>query len=458
MFRVTILSVAVLSLLAAASGDDFEARVSEFKLTNGLPVLVYVDSSVPVVTVATAYGVGSNYEATGYTGISHMLEHMTFRRSDFYKSGDYFKMVKAAGGQNNGFTSNYQTAYYEVFARENWELGMKLEAARMGHCIFTDSDFASEHQVVTEELHLNENDPSRAFNMQLAALALLAHPARIPTVGWADDVAHFTTDAVRDWYQRYYSPTNAVLVVAGDVTPDEVRAKAEQYFGTIKAFPVTLPDFYNVEPKQTGERRMVMHRPVMHPSLAIVYHAPGIRDSAYYPSVVAAVVLGDGRLSRLYQRLVRDSGLATDVSAYTDVERDPGLFWIDVDPLAESLVPRIERIVYAEIGRLGQEPITDRELQRVKNRAVASYVYDQDATNWMAINLATTQLVQGSWREFERYPEKVGLVTEDQVESFCRTWLVADSRTVGLLLPEPNAKPAKGAGAGMPMPAGRGMR
>jgi zinc protease len=435
MLRASILSLALWSLVAAGPVDDFESRVTEFKLANGLPVLVYTDSSAPVVTVAVAYKVGSNYEPTGKTGLSHMLEHMTFQHSDIYKPGEFFRIVQANGGVNNGFTSSYYTAYFEVFAREKWELGMKIEASRMGRCIFLDSDFASEHQVVAEEQRLSENNPSDVFWTQLNAAALLAHPARNPTVGWADDVAHFTTEAVRDWYRHYYSPSNALLVVAGDIRPDEVRAKAERYFGKYKAQPVSLPDFYNTEPRQVGERRLVVRKVVTQPSLAIAWHAPGILDSTFYAAVVAGGVLGQGRGSRLYQRLVVDSGLATSASAYAESERDPGLFWVSVTPKAESLIPRIERIVYAEIGRLGKEPITDRELQRVKNQVVADYIYSRDAIMWMAIILGSYQLTHGSWREFKLYPEKIGRVTAAEVQSFCRGFLTADNRTVGTLLP-----------------------
>jgi zinc protease len=435
MLRTTVFSLALLSMVLAGPVDDFESRVTEFKLANGLPVLVYTDSSAPVVTVAVAYKVGSNYEPTGRTGLSHMLEHMTFQHSDIYKPGEFFRTIQANGGVNNGFTSGYYTAYYEVFAREKWGLGMKIEASRMERCVFLDSDFASEHQVVAEEQRLRENNPSGVFWTQLNATALLAHPARNPTVGWADDVAHFTTDAVRDWYRQFYSPSNALLVVAGDIRPDEVRMKAEQYFGKYKAQPVSLPDFYNIEPKQVGERRMVVHKVVTQPSLAIAYHAPGILDSAFYSSVVAGGVLGQGRGSRLYQSLVVDSGLAASASAYSESGRDPGLFWVSVTPKSESLIPRIERIVYAEIGRLGREPITDRELQRVKNQMVADYIYSRDAIMWMAIILGDYQLTQGSWREFKLYPEKIGRVTAAEVQSFCRGFLTADNRTVGTLLP-----------------------
>jgi zinc protease len=305
----------------------------------------------------------------------------------------------------------------------------------MGRCVFLDSDFASEHQVVAEEQRLSENSPSSVFWTQLNAAALLAHPARNPTVGWADDVAQFTTDAVRDWYGHYYSPSNALLVVAGDIRPEEVRPKAEKYFGKYKARPVSLPDFYNSEPKQVGERRMTVRKVVTQPSLAMAFHAPGVRDSAFYAAIVAGSALGQGRGSRLYQRLVVDSGLAAGASAYSESGRDPGLFWVDVTPKAESLIPRIERVVDAEIGRMGREPITDRELQRVKNQIVADYIYSRDAIMWMAIILGDYQLTRGSWREFKLYPEKIGQVTAAQVQDFCRNSLVADNRTVGTLLP-----------------------
>jgi zinc protease len=428
---------------AAASGDGdvltafadgVDARVTEFTLKNGLQVIVYVDSSSPVVSTNVYYRVGFYYDPTGLSGISHMLEHMTFQRSDRYKPGELFRMVKRAGGFNNGFTSSLYTGYYETFARDRWELAMQIEASRMGKCVIADSDFASEHQVVAEETRLGENHPQGAFWTQFQAVALLANPQRNGL--WPDDCTRFTSTNIRERYEQYYNPANAVLVVAGDVRPDEVRAKAEQYFGKLKGTPVSLPDYYNLEPKQSGQRRVIVRRRVFTPSLAMGWHIPGIRDSGYQAGPVAGAILAGGRSSRLWRALVTESGLATAVWGNGWVERDPTLLTLYVAPRAESLIPRIEEVVEREIRRLQDEPISDRELEQVHNQTLAGKIATRDDVSDMAFFLAHFQITTGSWRGFKDELMEIDRVTKGQIQNFCRTYLVPDNRTVGMLVAE----------------------
>jgi zinc protease len=428
------------ALLYAGTSGDIESRVTEYTLNNGLQVLVYVDSSAPVVTTAVAYRVGSVDEPLGLTGISHQLEHMTFKHTDVYQPGQLFRIVADAGGRNNGFTGNYQTTYYETFSRDRWDLGLKIEAARMSKCLFIDSEFKNEHQVVLEEVHLHENSPYSAFYVNLYAAAYQADPLHNPGIGWTRDVENLNVDKVRDWYQRHYNPANAVLVVAGDVRPAEVKASVEHYFGGLQGRPVPRTDFYDVEPPQTGERRFVLHRQVSAPSLLIAWHALGIRDSGRFAGDVLGGVLGGGRNSRLYRTLVLDSALAVDASAANNYEVDPGLFIISVTPKAESLVPRIERIVEHEIDQLRNEAPTDREMQQVKNSTVAGFVFSLDDISNIALVLCGNQATAGTWRVFETYPDDIARVTGEQVRDFCRTYLNPDNKTVGLMVAERKEK------------------
>ncbi len=427
-------------LLLTAGAVDLESRVTQFKLRNGLDVLVYVDSSAPVVSVNAWYRIGSYYEPTGLTGISHMLEHMTFKRTDIYRPGDFDRIVDEAGGRNNGFTSTFYSGYYEDLARDRWEVGMRLEAARMGRCVFLDSEFASEHQVVSEERRLGDNRPTSALWEQFEATAFLANPQRNPTIGWMDDVRRFTVEAVRDWYRRHYNPTNAVLVVAGDVRPDEVRAKARKYFGRIKGTPVNLPDYYDAEPEQNGERRITVRRRVGQPNLLIGYRSPGIRDSLYFAAEVAAGILGSGRGSRLYQRLVVRDKLASSAAAWNGVQRDPGLLMVSVTPLAESLIPRIETAVAEEIALMQHELASERELQRVRNSVLASQMFDKDDISDVAYLLAQSHIIEGDWRAWARYPARFEAVDAETVREFCRRYLRPEQRTVGLLLSNEEAR------------------
>ncbi|MEO0068568.1 MAG: pitrilysin family protein [candidate division WOR-3 bacterium] len=430
------MSLILLFLLSNSLSEPIESRIFEFKLKNGLEVIGYVDSSAPVVSVNIYYRVGSYDEQTGHTGISHMLEHMTFKHTDIYKPGDFDRILDSVGAFNNGFTSTYYTGYYEEIARDRWELALKLEAARMARCIFPDSEFESEHQVVAEERRLWDNRPTSTLWEQFEAIANLVHPHRNPTIGWSDDVANYTVEKVREWYQRYYNPANAVLVIAGDIRPAEVRAKVKRYFGKVKGRPVKRADYYNIEPEPAGERRVTIRKRVSVPTLLIGFPTPGIRDSLYIIGDVIASILGAGRNSRLYRALVLDSALATSVSAWNSVEKDPGLMYFMITPKSETLIPRIERIVYQELERIKNEPVTERELTRVKNRVIADYIFERDDVSGIAYLLATSHITTGNWRTFIDQIAQVEQATPEQIMRFAEKYLTENRRIVGILIPE----------------------
>jgi len=440
MKRIAFLAAMLAAVAVARADEDIESRVTEFKLKNGLEVIVYVDSSAPVVSTDVFYKVGSYDEQAGYTGLSHMLEHMSFKHTDIYKPGDFDRLVDSAGGNNNGFTSDYYTGYYEDFAADRWEMALKIEAARMAKCIFPDSEFESEHQVVSEEQRLQENRPISQFYLQFGALAQLVHPLRNPGVGWPDDVRRFTVSAVRDWYRARYNPANAVLVIAGDVRPADVRPKVEKYFAKLVGTPVARADYYDLEPRQLGERRFTMRRKVKVPQVLIAWHAPGIRDSSYVAGSVLAGVLAQGRNSRLYKTLVTDSGLAVYVGGYNWVERDPDLLRLYITPKSDSFIPRIERLVDREVERMKTELVSDREIEQVKNGVLAEHVFERDDVSGMAFLLAANQILEGTWRAYKTFPEHVTRVTKEQVRDFSVKYLTRDNQTLGVLLPQKEEK------------------
>jgi zinc protease len=435
--RRSVLGLALLASIAvavAAPDSDIESRVYEYDLKNGLHVIVYVDSSAPVVSTSVWYKVGSYDEPLGQTGISHMLEHMTFKQTDFYKPGQLDRIIDSAGGINNGFTSTYYTAYYEDFAKDRYELAMKIEASRMATCVFADSEFASEHQVVSEERRLHENRPTRELWELFGATAQLVNPERNPTIGWSDDVRNYTVEAVRDWYAEHYNPANAVLVVCGDARPEDAKAKAEKHFGRLKGKPVERRDCYDVEPKQNGERRITIRRRVRVPSVLIGYQVPGVRDSAWYAGEVAGGILGGGETSRLYRKLVKELGLATSVWGGSYVSRDPSLFQIGVTPKAESLMPQIEQVVQAELDRAGRDLASEREMQQVRNQVLAGQAFGRDNMFSMAYWLASNHILYGTWRQVIEYPDHIDRVTAEQVRDYCAAYLVPDNRTTGILV------------------------
>ena len=430
-----------LAVAIAAPASDLESRVFEYDLKNGLHIIVYVDSSAPVATTSVWYKVGSYDEPLGSTGLSHMLEHLTFKHTDIYKPGDFDRIVDSAGGNNNGFTSTYYTAYYEDFAKDRYEMAMKIEAARMAKCVFPDSEFESEHQVVSEERRWRyDNNPSGELWEQFGATAQLVNPERNPSIGWSDDVRNFTVKAAREWYAQHYNPANAVLVVCGDVRPDDVKAKAEKHFGKLKGTPVGRRDFYDVEPKQNGERRITIRRRVRVPNLLIGYHVPGVRDSAWYAGEVAGTILGGGETSRLYKKLVTELGLATSVWGGSGVSRDPSLFQVGVTPKAESLIPRIEQVVQAEFDRAGTELASEREIQQVRNQVLAGQAFSRDNLFGMTYYLASSHILFGTWRQVLAYPEHINRVTREQVRDYCAAYLKPDNRTTGILVSAKESK------------------
>ncbi len=446
MYAIMLSLIVFATPLEAARSADLieiaalESRINEFTLKNGLHIIHYFDSSAPVVSVNVYYRVGSYDEQTGNTGISHMLEHMSFKHTDIYKPGDFDRILDSVGANNNGFTSTYYTGYYEELAKEHWELALKLEAARMHKCIFPDSEFESEHQVVAEERRLWDNRPNSTLGEQFEAMAYLAHPHRNPTIGWPDDVEKYTVEKVRNWYKKYYNPSNAVIVIAGDVPLEEVKAKVEKYYARIKGTPVKRTDFYDIEPALAGERRLIIRKRVNVPTLLIGFPTPGIRDSLHIVGDVVAAILGGGRNSRLYRTLVIDSGIATSVLAWNSVERDPGLLEISVTPKTESLIPRVENIILAELKSMTTEPVSPQELQRVKNQTLAAALFDRDDISDIAWFLATSQITAGNWRYFLQKIENIEKTTADQVLFFCNQYLTGERRIVGILLPDKEAQ------------------
>lgn len=433
MRAVTGLLLGLCCLLSARAG--IAERITEYQLANGLRVIIYVDSSAPVVATHVWYGVGGYHEPLGLTGISHMTEHMTFKRAPAWSPGDFHAVVRERGGRNNGFTSTYYTGYFEEFATDRWELALELEAARMDGCVFSDEDFVPEKGVVKEEWRLSDNRPTSRLWTDFDATAFQVNPQRNPVIGWPEDIRNFSRDAVEEWYRTWYNPANAVLVVAGDVRPEAVKPLVARHFGHIRGRAVPVTDFYDSEPEQRGERRVEVRMRTAVPALLIGYRMPGRRDTTgYQAAAIAAGILGQGRLSRLHRRLVVEDGLATSVSCWTGSSRDPGLLMVSATPVRAESIPAIERVVAEEVARLGREPAGKRELERVRNGILADEVFGLDDAGRVARILAHYQTVAGDWREYERSLARSRAIGAEEILAFASRWLRPELRTIGILL------------------------
>src|SRR5437870_5335303 len=295
-------------------------------LDNGLVVLTKEVHTSPIVTTMIWYRVGSRNEELGHTGKSHFLEHMLFKGTDRFKKGQIDLITLKNGGGNNAFTSHDFTAYYFNFASDRWDIALEIEADRMVNCSFEPDEFEAEKKVVIEELKTGLDSPWGLLLQDLEAAAFKVHPYRNPIVGWLQDVERATVEQQQAYYRKYYQPNNAILVIAGDFHTEPVLTKVAQTLGAIPAGDSLPPPMVLTEPEQRGERRLVVRWRSKVPRLAIAYHAPEIAHPDSYALQVLAVILSEGKASRLYQRMVEQEQSVTFVSAEYGEAKDPTLF------------------------------------------------------------------------------------------------------------------------------------
>lgn len=442
----TIIALAIGQVALKAQAAD----THEYKLDNGLRVIVQEDHRAPVVVSQVWYRAGSIDEVNGKTGVAHVLEHMMFKGTKQIKPGQFSRLIAAAGGRENAFTGTDYTAYYQQLEKSQLPLSFKLEADRMANLELTKEEFSKEIRVVMEERRWRTDDkPQGMLNEQFNAIAFQAHPYGRPIVGWMNDLENMTFEDAREWYHHWYTPSNAILVVAGDVKGDEVYKLAKQYFGPIKphALPARKPQ---LEPQQIGERRTVVKVPAELPSILMGFHVPVLQDADKdwepYALEILAGVLDGNASARLNQNLVRQQQLAVDVGAsYDMIQRGQvGLFELEGTPSEGKTVAELEAALLEQVERIKQDGVTEEELQRVKAQVIAADVYQRDSVFYQAMRIGRLETTGFSWHTLDSYPAKLSAVTPQQVQEVARKYLIKDTLSVATLDPQPidpNAKP-----------------
>lgn len=445
MSRSRLLVVLLALVLAGCN------RVHETTLPNGLKVIVEEDHRSPVVVSQVWYRVGSSYEPHGLTGISHVLEHMMFKGTRAHKAGEFSRIIAANGGQENAFTANDYTAYFQQLETSRLPISFELEADRMHNLLLDENDFKHELQVVMEERRMRTDDQPEALTYErFMATAYPQGPYHHPVIGWMDDLKRLKVQDVRAWYRRWYVPNNATLVVVGDVDPAQVFALAKKYFGPIPARPVPLaPTGY--EPPQDGIRVTSVRAPAKVPYLLLGYHVPvltGGRDREQYALAVISGILAGGESARFARDLVRHERVAASADAsYDPVSKYPPLFLVDAVPAAGHAVSDVRGAILAEIERLQTQPVSERELERVKAQVIAQDVYSQDSVFGQAMLIGTFEAVGLDWRLRERYVSNIRAVTAADVQTAARKYLNTNNMTVATLHPLPLTGPRSGPGS-----------
>ena len=436
---------ASLPLTIAVAG----AQSHERQLANGLRVIVKEDHRAPTVVSMVWYKAGSMDEFNGTTGVAHVLEHMMFKGTQAVPGGEFSKIIAAAGGRDNAFTSSDYTAYFQQLHKSQLPLAFRLEADRMANLVLTPQEFAKEVRVVMEERRLRTEDrPQSLAHEQLMATALTAHPYRAPVIGWMNDLENMTWRDAREWYDRWYAPNNAIVVVVGDVDPKQVFALADQYFGKLE--PKVLPERKpQDEPAQRGIRRVTVKAPAELPYLLMGYRAPVLRDVENdwepYALEMLAGVLDGHDAARLTSALVRGEKIANTVDAgYDNTSRGPGMFMVSGVPAAGRTAAELEQALRRELEKVVNDGVSEEELKRVKAQVVASQVFQRDSMFFQARQIGALETVGYPHKTIDLMIRKLQQVTAAQVQEVARKYLIDDSLTVAVLDPQPldGRKPA----------------
>ena len=434
-------------LLASLPGGKAEAGVFDpesFTLENGLQVVVINNPRAPIVTHMIWYKVGAADEPPGKSGVAHFLEHLMFKGTGNLEPGEFSQIVARNGGQENAFTSWDYTGYYQTVAADRLEIMMTHEADRMTNLQLTDDVVLPELQVVLEERRSRvDNEPGSQLGEMARASLFLHHPYGTPIIGWPQEVSQLTTQDALDFYEDWYRPNNAVVVIAGDVTLEEVRPLAERTYGAVAAGP--LPERKRLtEPPQTAPRRAVLESDrVRQPSLGIDYLAPGYNSEGgeqAYALQVLSELLGGAASARLYSKLVVDEGLAASAGSYYDASAvDRSVFGLYASPRQGVELEQLEAALRAEIALLLAEGVTDQELADAKQRLTAAAVYARDNLSTGARVLGEALASGRTIEQVESWPESIEAVTREEVEAAARAVLLDNHSVTRELRGEPTS-------------------
>ena len=414
--------------------------VQQFTLDNGLLVVVVPDHRTPVVTHMLWYRIGAADDPYGKSGIAHFLEHLMFKGTKKSPGGQFSQRIAAVGGQENAFTSYDYTGYFQRVSRENLGAMMEFEADRMTGLVLSEDVIASERDVILEERNQRiDNDPSARLSEQVQAAQYLNHPYHRPSIGWRHEMETLNREDALAFYRRYYQPDNAILIVAGDVNVDEVKALAEKTYGKLEKRTPLGPRIRPQEPPQTAERRLTFaDLRVTQPSLQRSYLVPShttAKDKEDDALEMLSYVLGGGANSRLYRALVIEKRLATTAGSwYQGTSLDATRFGIYGTPAAGVPLEKLEAAIDAEVETLLDGGPNEEELERAKSRLIADFVYAQDNQSQLARQYGAALTTGSTVQAVLERPERLRAVTAGEVRDVARRYLDKRRSVTGYLV------------------------
>ena len=432
------------AMMVGPAGAD---TVSTFKLGNGMDVVVIEDHRAPVVVHMVWYRIGSADESAGHSGIAHFLEHLMFQGTKTVAPGDLSKIVSAQGGSDNAFTSLDYTAYFQRVAADRLELMMTLEADRMRNLNLTEDDVTTERQVILEERgERTDSDPGSLLSEQMSAAQYLNHPYGTPIIGWRHEIEGLSRQDALDFYQANYAPNNAILVVAGDVTPANVLAMAEQHYGPVPPSDLIKPRLRPTEPPQLAERRMVLAdarvaQPYVMRTYLAVERNPGDQKQAAALRLLAEVLGGNATTSVLARALQFDTQMAVYTAAFYDgLALDPDTFGIVVVPVPGQSLADAEAALDGVLAKFLTDGIDAADFARIKAQVRASEIYGRDNVQGLARQYGAALALGLSVQDVQDWPQVLQSVTAEEVMAAAASVLDRKQAVTGWLTTEEAAE------------------
>lgn len=432
----------------AQAGDDAQGGPRTFELDNGLTLLVQEDHRAGVVVSMVWYGVGGSYEYRPLTGISHAVEHMMFKGTEERETGEFQRLITREGGRINAFTAQDYTGYFEQLAADRLELAFELEADRMHQLVFREDEFEREMQVIHEERRQRVDDSPEATAMErFRAVAHLSSQYRDPIIGWQADLDTLELNDLERWYERWYGPANATVVVVGAVDPDDVYELARKHFGPVPEKEIEPPPG-GADVDDPGLRRMEIElERARLPLLYMAYNVPSLKTARQpedaYALQLAAQILDGGRSARLPDQVVRGDGIASVAQAsYNSIARLDSLFAMVGRPAGDYGREALEEAFLEQIERLRDEPVSEDELERAITRMLADRVYAEDSLMGRAMRLGRFETTGIGHEEAQLFEERLRSITPDDIREAARMYLKPERLTIGWLQPASNGAAA----------------
>ncbi len=417
--------------------------VKEHTLTNGIKVLIIEDSKSPLATFQIWYKVGSKDEPYGKSGISHLLEHMMFKGTSKYGSKEFSNIIQKNGGVDNAFTTKDYTMYYQTLSSDRIHLSFELESDRMTNLLLDPKEVESEKKVVMEERRMRyEDDPQNALYEDVVASAFKVHSYRWPVIGWMSDIASISREDLYTHYKSFYCPSNAFIIIVGDIKAENILPVVEEKFGHISPCPGNLTDTRKKtshelpsEPEQKGQKRIYLKKEAQLPYMIMAYHVQSFPHEDSYALEVLSIILAGGKSSRLYENIVYEKKLALNIYAeYYGLYRYPFLFFFGGTAAPQTSIEDLEKAIYSEIEKISKEPPSSKEVQKAKNQVEASFIFAQDSNFSKGLYTGLFELL-GSWKLLEKYLDGIRSVTPEDVKRVANKYLIDDKKTVGILVP-----------------------